>query len=141
MGLRAMTLEIDDGKEGRELITNKGIQLGNYQDYDFHLKNPTEISSLRLHFGVVPGVLARINQIRFYRGGRLTTQEKDMILMSWSGYHMKNGDILLASLDGEVVDLYPPRGNLAEVDHVQINIRFERAGLGKPFPCGKRPQN
>jgi len=62
-----------------------------------------------------------------------------MTLMSWNGYHMKNGDILLTSAEGEIIDLYPPEGSLAEVDRIQINMQFERPGLGNPFPCGNPP--
>jgi len=140
LGLRAMALEVIDANGVREIVGNTGLQLGDHNNYDFPLEKPVNIHSMRLHLGVVPGVLVRVNQIQFYRGGKLTSSfTKEMALMSWSGYHLENGDILLTSLDGEIIDLYLPRKNLTEVDRIQINIRFERPGLGNPFPCGTPP--
>jgi len=140
LGLKAMALEVVDDKGVREISGNEGLQLGDYKNYDFPLEKPVKIHSMRLHLGVVPGVLVRMNEIQFYRSGKLTsTLGKEMTLMSWNGYHMKNGDILLTSAEGEIIDLYPPEGSLAEVDRIQINMQFERPGLGNPFPCGNPP--
>jgi hypothetical protein len=140
--MRAMALEIIDNKGVRELVGNTGIQLGKDENYNFPLKGPVKIHSMSLHFGVVPGVLVRMNQVQFFKGGRLIfTLGKDMSLMSWGGYHLKNGDIFLASQDAEIINFYPPIDKLGLVDSIRINLRFARPGLGTPFPCSKNALN
>jgi len=83
LGLRAMALEIVDDRGTREIAGNTGLQLEDHKNYNFPLEKPAKIHSMRLHLGVVPGVLARVNEIRFYRGGKLTStlgQEMTLIV-------------------------------------------------------------
>jgi hypothetical protein len=137
LGLKAIALEVNDNNGVRELVGNTGLQLGEQNGYDFPLKKNMKIYSMRLHLGLVPGVLVHITKFQFYKGGKLiSTIGEEVSLMSWSGYHLGNGDILFSSQDSEVIDIYLPKKKMIEADRIQVNLRFKRPGLGSPLPCG-----
>ena len=138
LGLKSFALETTDSEGHREISGNTGLQLGENKNYDFPLEKSIKIHSMRLHLGVVPGVLVRVNELKWYRAGRLiSTLKGNMGLMSWNGFHLENGDILLTTRDAEIIDLYPKTKHIIEADRIQINMRFQRPGLGTPFPCGQ----
>jgi hypothetical protein len=138
LGLKSIALETIDTEGQREISGNTGLQLGENQNYNFSLEKPTKIHHMRLHLGVVPGVLVRVNQFQWFRGGKLiSTLKGGLRLMSLNGFHLGNGDILLTSRDGEIIDIYPKTRKIIEADRIQINMRFQRPGLGTPFPCGQ----
>ena len=139
IGLREMALEVINPSGESQIIENRGIQLGGSHAYEFILTKGVEVRNLRLHLGVVPGIAISIKQIKFYLHGKgKATFEKNIVLTTWSGFHLDDGRILTMSRDGEIINIHPPKEGFGAADKVEINLRFNRLGLASPAPCGEK---
>ena len=63
--------------------------------------------------------------------------EKDLVLTSWSGFHLEDGRLLTVSQDGEMISILPPKEGFGEADRIEMTLRAERLGVASPSPCGE----
>ena len=142
-GLRKLSLEVTGDSGKRHLVANMGLHLGDKgRTYDFPLKETAAISKIRLHVGVLPGVAIRIERLRLYNEGRLLSEfEKNLKLISWSGFHLDDGRVITVSRDFETITIYVPGKKYGRADRIELDIQFERLGLASPFPCGSKTIN
>jgi hypothetical protein len=139
IGLREMALETINPSGERQITGNTGIQLGESQAYEFLLTKGVEVRNLRLHLGVVPGIAVSIKKIKFYLHGKSkATFDNNLVLTTWSGFHLDDGRILTMSRDGEIINIHPPKDGFGVADRIEINLRFDRLGLASPTPCGEK---
>jgi hypothetical protein len=139
IGLRVLTLEFIDESGERLLSSNKGLQLKKNITYDFSLEKNFSIKALNLHLGIVPGISVVLEKIQTYRSGKQTLiLEKDLVLTSWGGFHLKDGQILTVSKGGEIISILPPEGGFGEADRIELTLSFERLGVAMPPPCGEK---
>ena len=77
---------------------------------------------------------------QMYAGGRkgAVFLGKDLVLSSWSGFHLDDGRILTVSRDGEMISILPSKEGFGEIDRIEATIGFKRLGVASPSPCGEK---
>ena len=63
--------------------------------------------------------------------------EQELVLTSWSGFHLEDGRLLTVSKDGEIIFILSPEGGFGEADRIELTLSFERLGVASPPPCGE----
>jgi len=139
IGLRELALEAIDDFGERQLAGSMGLQLGKNITYDFPLEKNISIKELNLHLGIVPGISVTLKKLQTYRNGqRRITFEKDLVLTSWSGFHLENRRLLTVSKHGEIIFIRPHEGGFGEADRIELMLSFERSGIANPPLCGEK---
>jgi hypothetical protein len=138
LGLRKLAIEVIDAEGRNKVIATTGLKLKEKRSYDFTFKESMFGESLRLHFGVVPGVSISISRVRIFRSGKLVSDfENNLMLSSRNGFHLSDGSILSTNKDGEIVTIYPPGEDFGDLDRVVVDIYVKRLGLATPDNCGE----
>jgi hypothetical protein len=139
IGLRELALEAIDDSGERHLTGSMGLQLGKNTTYDFPLEKNVSIKELNLHLGIVPGISVTLKKVQTYRSGQKgMTFEDDMVLTSWSGFHLENRRLLTVSNDGEIIFIRPPEGGFGDADRIELELSFERMSFTNPPLCGEK---
>jgi hypothetical protein len=140
VGLRQLALEVVSDSGKRQVSRNNGLRLEENVTYDFHFEKNVPIKELNLHLPIVSGISVALKKIQLYSNGqRKLSLEKDLILSSWSGFHLEDGRVLTVSnsnsKDAEIIFIRPPKGRFGEADRIELTISFERLGLANSPVC------
>ena len=75
-----------------------------------------------------------------YRGGQrgAAFSEGDLVLSSWSGFHLEEGRLLTVSKDGEMFSIFPSVGGFGEADRIEATLGFERLGVASHSACEEK---
>jgi hypothetical protein len=140
IGLRELALEVIGELGTRQFSRSMGLRLGETVTYEFTLEKKVFAKELQLHLGIVPGISVVLEKLQMYAGGRRGALflGKDLVLSSWSGFHLDDGRILTVSRDGEMVSILSPRDGFGEADRIEATVGFRRLGVASPSPCGKK---
>jgi hypothetical protein len=140
IGLRIFVLEVIDESSARQFSASMGLRLGETVTYEFTLEKKVFVKELQLHLGIVPGISVVLEKLQMYAGGRkgAVFLGKDLVLSSWSGFHLDDGRILTVSRDGEMISILPSKEGFGEVDRIEATVGFKRLGVASPSPCGEK---
>jgi len=140
LGLRILLLEVVGESKKRQFVENKGLQLNEMTTYDFPLEKGVSIKDLRLHLGIVPGISVALEKLQMYKGGKrgAVFLGRDLVLSSWSGFHLEDGRLLTISREGEIMFIHPPEEGFGEADRIELTLSFERMGVASPPLCGEK---
>ena len=140
IGLRELTLEVVNELGERQFSRNMGLRLGTTATYEFNLEKRALVKELQLHLGVVPGISVVLKKLQMYRGGQrgAAFSEGDLVLSSWSGFHLEEGRLLTVSKDGEMFSIFPSVGGFGEADRIEATLGFERLGVASHSACEEK---
>jgi hypothetical protein len=139
IGLRELAIEVISDSGERLFAGSMGLQLNEMASYDFSLGKGVSIKGLHLHLGIVPGISVTLEKLQMYKGGKrgMVFLGRDLVLSSWSGFHLEDGRLLTVSKDGETVFIRAPEGGFGEADRIELTLSFERLGVASPPLCGE----
>ena len=140
IGLRILALEVVNETGERQFSGSMGLRLGEMATYEFTLEKRVIVKGLRLHLGIVPGISVVLEKLQFYGGGQqgATVFGKDLVLSSWSGFHLEDGRLLTVSRDGETISILSPEEGFGTADRIEVTLGFERLGVASPPLCGAK---
>ena len=139
-GLRKLGLEARSPKGSVFFVENHGLHLNEFRTYSFSFPQAIDASTLRLHFGNVPGLALHIRQILLARDGH----RREIPWSQWTatprvGYFTNDGQTLVLGVEDDVVGLRPTIALDYPVDRVDVEAQFSRLALTNRSPCRGNP--
>jgi hypothetical protein len=137
VGVNKFGIEVENNEGSSELISHRGLSIGENIIYNFSFPYPAPFKDIRLHLGAMPGLAVDIQEIRMFREGALVGNiEKNNITISARHGFVKEGIVYTISRDGELLILRFPNQTLT-ADRVDFKISLRRLSLISGSVCTK----
>ena len=136
--IRKMAAEFSPESENPIYYSHGGIQLNNFQNYEFVPTSPVDMNGINLYFSFLPGIRVYIKEISIYSSGEIIKIPiQDFTVSSKSAYIDYNNDenlsFLLVNGEDEILRLRH-KNIFKSVEKVIIEINFSRMIFSnKPF--------
>ena len=137
--IRKMAAEFSPESENPIYYSHGGIQLNNFQNYEFVPTSPVDMNGINLYFSFLPGIRVYIKEIFIYSSGEIIKIPiQDFTVSSKSAYIDYNNDenlsFLLVNGEDEILRLRH-KNIFKSVEKVIIEINFSRMIFSNKLFC------
>ena len=139
--IRKMAVEFSPEKENSKFYPHAGVQLNNFQTYEFVPAAPIDMNGVNLYFSSLPGIRVLIKEISIYYSGKvLKIPAQDFTASSRSAYIYNNEgenlSFLLVNGENDILRLRY-KDIFKSVDKIKITMNFVRMLLANNLLCKK----
>jgi len=137
--IRSMAVEFSTEIKNPKYYSHTGLQLNNYNNYEFIPSAPIDMNGINLYFSFLPGIQVSIKVISIYSSGQIfLIPAKDFNVSSRSAYISNNEEedlsFFLVNGQDEILRLRY-KNNFKSVDKVIITMKFNRMKLANNSLC------
>jgi len=137
--IRKMAVEFSPESKNPIYYSHGGIQLNNFQNYEFVPTSPVDMNGINLYFSFLPGIRVYFKEISIYFSGKIIKIPiQDFTVSSKSAYvdydNDENLSFLLVNGEDEILRLRY-KNIFKSVEKVIIEMNFSRMALSNKPLC------
>ena len=138
--LKKFAIKIISKKSDKNFYYHSGIQLENLLNYEFILKEPSDINGINLYFSFLPGINIIIKELILYtKDNKEIIPSKNLIITSNSSYIVGNdAQISIFSLKqgDEIIRIsFKKKPYFKQIERIQLRINFKKMKLTNNLYC------
>ena len=138
--LKKFAIKIISKKSDKNFYYHSGIQLENLLNYEFILKEPSDINGINLYFSFLPGINIIIKELILYtKDNKEIIPSKNLIITSNSSYIVGNdAQISIFSLKqgDEIIRIsFKKKPYFKQIERIQFRINFKKMKLTNNLYC------